>query len=55
MCEKTTFPDRFPLNVFATARRRLRAAVRNASAIVTRGSLSGYSLRVRMVHPRLSE
>jgi hypothetical protein len=53
--KKTTFPDRFPLTVFATARRRLQAAIRNASAIVTRSFLSGYSVRVRVVRPSSSE
>jgi len=42
--KKQPFLTDFPLTVFATARRRLQAAIRNASAIITRSSLSGYSV-----------
>ncbi len=41
----------FPLTVFATARRRLQAAIRNASAIVTRSSLRGYAFLFSDVLP----
>jgi len=41
----------FPLTVFATARRRLQAALRSASAVITRSSLSGYSVLFEDVLP----
>jgi hypothetical protein len=49
--KKQPFLTDFPLTVFATARRRLQAAIRNASAIVTRSSLSGYSVLFADVLP----
>lgn len=41
---KQPFPTDFPLVVFATAKRRLKAAIRRNSAIITRRSLSGYAV-----------
>jgi hypothetical protein len=41
---KQPFLTGFPLTVFATAKRRLQAAIRQSSAIITRRSLSGYAV-----------
>ena len=41
---KQPFLTDFPLVVFATAKRRLQAAIRRTSAIITRRSLSGYAV-----------
>ena len=41
----------FPLTVFATAKRRWQATIRQASAIVTRSSLSGYAVLFEHVLP----
>ena len=41
---KQPFLADFPLVVFATAKRRLQAAIRRASAVITRRSLSGYAV-----------
>ncbi|MEP2775032.1 MAG: IS4 family transposase [Luteolibacter sp.] len=49
--KKQPFLTDFPLTVFATARRRLQAAIRNASAIITRSSLSGYAVLFGEVLP----
>lgn len=49
--KKQPFLTDFPLTVFATARRRLQAAIRSVAAIVTRSSLSGYSVLFSDVLP----
>ena len=49
--KKQPFLTDFPLTIFATAKRRLQAAIRNVSAIVTRSSLSGYSVLFSEVLP----
>jgi len=49
--KKQPFLTDFPLTVFATARCRLQAAIRNASANITRSSLSGYSVLFADVLP----
>jgi hypothetical protein len=41
---KQPFLIDFPLTVFATAKRRLQAAIRQSSAIITRRPLSGYAV-----------
>jgi Transposase DDE domain len=41
---KQPFLTDFPLTIFATAKRRLQAAIRQSSAIITRRSLSGYAV-----------
>ena len=41
---KQPFLTGFPLTVFASAKRRLQAAIRRSSAIITHRSLSGYAV-----------
>lgn len=48
---KQPFLTDFPLTVFATAKRRLQAAIRQSSAIITRRSLSGYAVLFEDILP----
>ena len=48
---KQPFLTDFPLVVFATAKRRLQAAIRRSSAIIARRSLSGYAVLFEDVLP----
>ncbi len=49
--KKQPYLTDFPLTVFATARRRLQATIRKASAIITRSSLSGYAVLFEDILP----
>ena len=48
---KQPFLTDFPLVVFATAKRRLQAAIRRTSAIITQQSLSGYAVLFQDILP----
>lgn len=48
---KQPFLPDFPLTVFATAKRRMQAAIRRTSAVITRRSLSGYAVLFEDVLP----
>lgn len=48
---KQPFLTGFPRTVFASARRRLQAAIRQASAVVTRRSLTGYAVLFEDILP----
>lgn len=48
---KQPFLTDFPLTIFATAKRRLQAAIRHSSAIITRRSLSGYAVMFEDILP----
>lgn len=49
--KKQPFLTSFPLTIFATARRKLQAALRNGRCRVVRNSISGYSLLFESVLP----
>jgi len=51
MCEKQPFLTSFPLAVFATAKRRIQAALRAQRERVLRKSISGYPLLFESVLP----
>ena len=48
---KQPFLTDFPLTVFASAKRRLQAAIRHTSALITRRSLSGYAVLFEDILP----